>query len=110
MRPGRIDRIIDIPLPDTAGRRKIFRVHSRRMNLSKNISLDDIASVTDGLNGAQIKSICTEAGMFAIRAERKTVTYKDMMKAIKKVKEGKEEGGLLRIHGQIRRDGHPMFA
>ncbi|MDD1662890.1 MAG: proteasome-activating nucleotidase [Methanomicrobiales archaeon] len=85
LRPGRFDRIIEIPLPDTDGRLAILAIHTKGMNLDKSVSLKEIARATEGKNGADLKAICTEAGMFAIRADRTTVTQPDFMAAIEKV-------------------------
>ena len=92
LRPGRFDRIIEIPLPDLAARKEIFKIHTRNMNMVKSLKFDELAAKTEGATGADIKSICTEAGMFAIRDNRRRVMKKDFMAAIKKVLEEKEEG------------------
>lgn len=91
LRPGRFDRLIEIPLPDYDGRVEIFKIHTRRMNISPEVSLEDLASRTDSATGADIKAICTEAGMFAIREDRDMVTLSDFERAISKVL-GKIEG------------------
>lgn len=97
LRPGRIDRIVEIPLPDISSRIEIFRVHTRRMNLDNEVSLEAISLITEGFNGAQIKSCCTEAGMFAIRSRRSAVTLQDFKRAIRKVMEGASSpSGMLR--------------
>ncbi|MGA1793261.1 MAG: proteasome-activating nucleotidase [Thermoplasmatota archaeon] len=111
LRPGRLDRVIEIPLPDQSSRKEIFRIHTKRMNISKEVSLDELAAIADGFNGAQIKAVCTEAGMFAIREERTTVNLKDIKEAIKKVRESGTEGSLLSLHkGPTRKEGYSMFA
>jgi len=111
LRPGRLDRIIEITLPDQTARREIFRIHTGRMNLKKEIVLDELAAMADGFNGAQIKAVCTEAGMFAIRDERKNVTIKDFKDALKKVKDSDAEGDILSLHtGQTKADRYSMFA
>ncbi|NJE11449.1 proteasome-activating nucleotidase [Thermococcus sp. MAR1] len=84
LRPGRFDRLIEVPLPDFKGRLEILKVHTRKMNL-KDVDLRVIAEMTDGASGADLKAIATEAGMFAIRARREYVTQEDFMKAIEKV-------------------------
>ena len=83
LRPGRFDRIILVPYPDYNARVEILRIHTRRMNL-KDVNLESIAKKTDGFSGADLKVICMEAGMFAIRNERDFVTQEDFEKAIKK--------------------------
>lgn len=99
LRPGRFDRLIEIPLPDYEGRVEIFKVHTRRMNLDSNIDLEDIAGRVENLSGADIKSLCTEAGMFTIRDGREAVTLQDFENAILKgrgrLEEGREEAGVM---------------
>ncbi|MGV9102498.1 MAG: proteasome-activating nucleotidase [Promethearchaeia archaeon] len=85
LRPGRFDRIIDFPMPDSASRREIFKIHSRGMNLDSELSFDYLVSATNGQTGADIKAICTEAGMFAIREGRTLVKQSDFRNAISKV-------------------------
>ncbi|MDD1657226.1 MAG: proteasome-activating nucleotidase [Methanomicrobiales archaeon] len=85
LRPGRFDRIIEIPLPDAEGRLAILKIHTRGMNLDDGVVLREVANLTEGKNGADLRAICTEAGMFAIRAERTTVTQADFVSAIEKV-------------------------
>ncbi|MBU4139824.1 MAG: proteasome-activating nucleotidase [Euryarchaeota archaeon] len=92
LRPGRFDRIIEIPLPDAEGRREILRIHTRNMKLD-NVKFDELLKITDGLSGADLKAIVTEAGMFVIRRKGKAVTLKDFNDAYNKmiVKETKDE-------------------
>ena len=85
LRPGRFDRLIEIPLPDFEGRVEIFKIHTRKMNLAKDVDFEELARNTEGASGADIKAICTEAGMFAIRENRNCVSSEDFMKAIDKV-------------------------
>jgi len=87
LRPGRFDRIINIGLPDIDGRTEIFRIHTSYMNVEGHIDARLLASMTDGASGAEIKSICTEAGMLAIRDGRDCVTRSDFEKAKVKVME-----------------------
>ena len=84
LRPGRFDRLIEVPLPDFKGRLEILRVHTRRMSL-KDVDLRIIAELTEGASGADLKAIATEAGMFAIRDRRDYVTQDDFLKAVEKV-------------------------
>lgn len=84
LRPGRFDRLIEVPLPDFRGRLEILRVHTRRMNL-KDVDLRIVAELTEGASGADLKAIATEAGMFAIRDRREYVTQDDFLRAIEKV-------------------------
>jgi proteasome regulatory subunit len=85
LRPGRFDRIIEIPLPDIEGRLAILNVHSRKMHLDEEVNLREIAYLTDGKNGADLRAICMEAGMFAIRKEHEGITRSDFLNAIEKV-------------------------
>lgn len=84
LRPGRFDRLIEVPLPDFKGRLEILKVHTRKMNL-RDVDLRIIAELTEGASGADIKAITTEAGMFAIRNRREYVTQEDFLKAVEKV-------------------------
>ena len=85
LRPGRFDRIIEFPLPDDSSRLEIFKIHTRGMNIAKEIDFSQLISMTKEVTGADIKSICTEAGMFAIRDGRVCVTRDDFRKAVEKV-------------------------
>ncbi len=85
LRPGRFDRIIEIPLPDPQGRLSIMKIHTKGMNLGENVDLAEVARLTEGKNGADLRAVCMEAGMFAIRSEHETVTQDDFMKAIDKL-------------------------
>jgi len=87
-RPGRLDRKIEFALPDLEGRTKIFEIHSRTLNVEKNIRWELLARLCPNTTGAEIRSVCTEAGMFAIRARRKAITEKDLLDAIQKVIKG----------------------
>jgi proteasome regulatory subunit len=85
LRPGRFDRLIDIPLPTYEARVEIVKIHTSGMNLAQEIDAEKIAKVTEGASGADIKAIAMEAGMFAIRAERESVTAADFDDAVRKV-------------------------
>jgi proteasome regulatory subunit len=85
VRPGRFDRIIEIPMPDYEGRLEIFKIHTKRMTLDKKVNLKELANKGEGLNGAEIKAICTEAGMFAIRQEQESVSMENFRCAMEKV-------------------------
>jgi proteasome regulatory subunit len=100
LRPGRFDRIIEIPVPTYQGRAEIFRIHSRGMAVRDPIDFEALASRCDGATGADIRAICTEAGMWAIREERDSVTLTDFERAIEKVI-GEEE---------LRKESVTMFA
>ncbi|MBA7553135.1 ATP-dependent zinc metalloprotease FtsH [subsurface metagenome] len=93
LRPGRFDRIIEIPMPTSESRRDIFNIHLDSMRLSGGLDLDYLTLMTEGATGADIKNICTEAGMFAIRANRDHVINEDFLDAIKKITSEKETAG-----------------
>jgi proteasome regulatory subunit len=85
LRPGRFDRIIDFPIPDEASRLEIFKIHTRGMNIDSEVDYDQLVILTRDLTGADIKAICTEAGMFTIRENRVCVLKEDFQKAIEKI-------------------------
>lgn len=85
-RPGRLDRLTEVPLPTEEAIKDIFNIHSAKMNIGK-IDVDKIAKAMDGFSGAQIKSAVTEAGYFAIRENRTKVKEEDFYRAIEKVAE-----------------------
>merc|ERR1711942_658231 len=85
MRPGRLDRKIEFGLPDLEGRSGIFKIHARSMSVEKDIRYELLARLCPNSTGAEIRSVCTEAGMFAIRARRKVATEKDFLDAVHKV-------------------------
>ncbi|MCE4615379.1 MAG: proteasome-activating nucleotidase [Desulfurococcales archaeon] len=86
LRPGRFDRVIEIPSPNLDGRIEIFRIHTRKMKLSKDVDYRKLAEITEGFTGADIKAACTEAGYNALRANRRSVRMKDFIDAIDFVK------------------------
>ncbi|MEM0490061.1 MAG: proteasome-activating nucleotidase [Ignisphaera sp.] len=85
LRPGRFDKIIEIPLPDIRGRYEILKIHTRKMPLAHDVDLIEIAKLTEGATGAEIKAICTEAALRAIREGRDIVTSNDFTYSIAKV-------------------------
>ncbi|MES1904384.1 MAG: 26S protease regulatory subunit 8, partial [Paramarteilia canceri] len=85
LRPGRIDRKIEFPAPTEQARLDILKIHSKRMNLTRSINLKKIAQNITGASGAEIKGICTEAGMYALRERRVHVTQEDFEMAVSKV-------------------------
>jgi len=86
LRPGRFDRIIEIPLPDETGRLSILKVHCRALMVDETVDLREVARQTEGKNGADLRAICMEAGMFAIRKERPAITQEDFRAAITKIR------------------------
>ncbi len=85
LRPGRFDRIIEIPLPDEKGRLEIFKIHTRKMALDNDVDIDKLVKLTNDLTGADIKAIVTEAGMFVIRRRDRTIKMNDFIDAYHKV-------------------------
>ena len=71
MRPGRLDRKVEFGLPDLEGRSNIFKIHARSMSVERDIRYDLLARLCPNSTGAEIRSVCTEAGMYAIRSRRK---------------------------------------
>ncbi|EDO18490.1 hypothetical protein Kpol_1032p87 [Vanderwaltozyma polyspora DSM 70294] len=88
LRPGRIDRKVEFSLPDLEGRANIFRIHTKAMSVERGIRWELISRLCPNSTGAELRSVCTEAGMFAIRARRKVATEKDFLKAVDKVING----------------------
>jgi 26S proteasome regulatory subunit T1 len=87
-RPGRLDRKIEFGLPDLDGRTHIFKIHAQSMSVATGIRYELLARLCPNATGADIRSVCTEAGMYAIRARRKSVLEKDFLEAINKVIKG----------------------
>jgi len=85
LRPGRIDRKIEFPAPNEDARLDILSIHSRKMNLTRGINLRKIAELMPGASGAEVKGVCTEAGMFALRERRVHVTQEDFEMAVAKI-------------------------
>lgn len=92
IRPGRIDRKIEFPLPDVKTKRRIFGIHTSRMSLDDDVSIEELIPAKNDLSGADIKAICTEAGLLALRERRMRVNGEDFRKAKEKVLYCKTEG------------------
>ena len=92
LRPGRFDRIIEIPMPSMEGRLKILEIHSRKMKTDEDVDLVEIAKTTDEASGADLKAIVVEAGMNALRRNATSVARDDFEKAIRKVLGDEVEG------------------
>lgn len=90
LRPGRLDRKIEIHLPNEQGRLDILKIHAMPIAKRGDIDYEAVVKLSDGFNGADLRNVCTEAGMFAIRAERDYVVDEDFMKAVRKVLESKK--------------------
>lgn len=85
LRPGRFDRIIEIPLPNREARESIMKIHTSGMNLDEDVNLKLISDMAEGASGADLKSLSTEAGMCAIREERTTIYQSDFEGAAVKI-------------------------
>lgn len=82
LRSGRIDRKIEFPSPDIFSREKILQIHCRKLQISEDLKLLEVAKITENFNGAQLKAICIEAGMNAIRSCRKKIFQHDFIEAL----------------------------
>tara|TARA_S200000501_G_scaffold153244_1_gene144440 strand:- start:29864 stop:31078 length:1215 start_codon:yes stop_codon:yes gene_type:complete len=94
LRPGRFDRIVEIPLPDEDGRLSILKVHTKNTPISNRIKLEEIASKTDGFSGAEIKSLVVEAGVSAISKGNKKITKSDFLNSLEKLTLNSEKGRI----------------
>jgi len=90
LRPGRLDRKIEIPLPNEQGRLDVIKIHAAPITKHGEIDFEAIVKLSDGFNGADLRNVCTEAGLFAIRAERDYVLDEDFMKATRKLADNKK--------------------
>tara|TARA_B100000965_G_scaffold174520_1_gene145649 strand:- start:1140 stop:2423 length:1284 start_codon:yes stop_codon:yes gene_type:complete len=93
LRPGRFDRVIEIPIPDDVGRKAILKLNIDKMS-TKKIQLKSIIDKTAGFSGAEIKATCVEAGMIAIRQGRGYITQDDFLESVKRINVKKINGGL----------------
>ncbi|MBW3583926.1 MAG: proteasome-activating nucleotidase [Euryarchaeota archaeon] len=103
LRPGRFDRIIEVPLPSVDGLAQVLKIHAGKMRLDKDVDLTALAHKMTGASGADVKSICTESGMYAIRDGRKKVQQADFLRALRKI------WGEDMSHGNLTQ-GEAMFA
>ncbi|WP_330632649.1 proteasome-activating nucleotidase Pan1 [Halocatena halophila] len=94
LRPGRFDRLIEVPKPDETGREMIFKIHTRSMNVADDVEFEALAELTGSASGADINAICTEAGMFAIRDDRETVTREDFEAAWEKISDTEDDDSV----------------
>ncbi|MBE6499339.1 MAG: AAA family ATPase [Methanobrevibacter thaueri] len=101
LRPGRFDRFIEVPLPNEDGRREILKIHTKNMSFDEEADVDLLADLTDGLSGADLKAVCTEAGMFAIRDKREKITVDDFMKAVDKVLDKTKEDEMFKTEAGV---------
>lgn len=90
LRPGRLDRKIEIPLPNEQGRLEVLKIHATPIAKHGDFDWEAVVKLSDGFNGADLRNICTEAGLFAIRGDREYVIQEDFMKAVRKIAENKK--------------------
>jgi cell division protease FtsH len=95
LRPGRFDRRVEVNLPDRNGREAILKVHTRNVPLDEDVSLEEVASTTPGLSGAELRNLVNEAALLAARRDQSTVRQKDFMDALEKIVLGPERSLLL---------------
>ena len=101
LRPGRFDRIIKIPLPEEKARLKIIKIHTAKMAIAKGVNYKKMAAETDGLSGADLRAVCVEAGMGAIKNKRTKVSYKDFTLALEKIKNRLNETDISEPEGGL---------
>mmetsp|Transcript_41979 Transcript_41979/g.65595 ORF Transcript_41979/g.65595 Transcript_41979/m.65595 type:complete len:384 (+) Transcript_41979:3721-4872(+) len=92
LRPGRLDRKIMVPLPSIKAKKEILKIHLNKLKNCKHIDMEKILDFSDGFNGADLRNVCTEAGLFAIRNEREYITEQDLILAVKKLQNTKKKG------------------
>ncbi|MGC8631681.1 MAG: proteasome-activating nucleotidase [Thermoprotei archaeon] len=92
LRPGRFDRLVEIPLPDKSGREEILKIYLKKIKLDGTIDLPYLVNSTEGMSGAELKEIITEAGMNAIRDSRRSVRMADLNLSLTAIKKKKEKG------------------
>jgi len=91
LRSGRLDRKVEFPLPDEEGRANILRIHSNKMNVNlESVNFEELARSTDDFNGAQLKAVCVEAGMLALRRDATELQHEDFMAGIAEVQAKKK--------------------
>eukprot|EP00244_Chara_vulgaris_P000601 TRINITY_DN10_c1_g2_i2.p1 TRINITY_DN10_c1_g2~~TRINITY_DN10_c1_g2_i2.p1 ORF type:complete len:447 (+),score=130.96 TRINITY_DN10_c1_g2_i2:300-1640(+) len=90
MRSGRLDRKIELPHPSEEARARILQIHSRKMNVNPDVNFEELARSTDDFNGAQLKAVCVEAGMLALRRDAIEVNHEDFVEGIVQVQAKKK--------------------
>jgi len=95
LRAGRLDRKIEIPLPNEVGRLEVLKIHAQGVSKEGDIDYEAIVKMSDGFNGADLRNLVTEAGMFAIREEREAITQADLMAATRKIVDVKKLEGKI---------------
>jgi len=98
LRPGRFDRMIEFPIPTEEAREAIFKIHTRKLSITEGVNFKKLVNMTEGATGADIKAICTEAGMFAIRKDANIILEEDFIEAcskvLNKIKDNLQSSGL----------------
>lgn len=95
LRAGRLDRKIEIPLPNEAGRLEVLKIHAAGVQKEGEIDFESVVKMSDGLNGADLRNVITEAGLFAIKDYRDAVNQDDFNRAVRKVAESKKLEGKI---------------
>ena len=91
LRSGRLDRKIELPLPDELSRVRILQIHSRKMSVDKgSVNFEELARITDDFNGAMLKAVCVEAGMFALRRDAAVSVHEDFVEGTVQVQAKKK--------------------
>lgn len=90
LRSGRLDRKVEFPMPDEEARENILKIHSRRMTVNSDVNFAELARTTDDMNGAQLKAVCVEAGMLALRHDRLYVCHEDFVEGVSTVQARKK--------------------
>ncbi|XP_017122151.1 26S proteasome regulatory subunit 10B [Drosophila elegans] len=90
LRPGRLDRKLEIPLPNEVARMDILKIHAGPLSKRGEIDYEAVVKLSDMFNGADLRNICTEAGLFALRSDREYVVQEDFMKAVRKIADNKK--------------------
>ncbi len=101
LRPGRFDRIIKIPLPEEDARMKIIKIHTSKMSVAKGVKYNNIIDETEGFSGADLRALCVEAGMNAIKSRRTQITYKNFTEALEKIKNRLNETDISEPEGGL---------
>jgi len=90
LRSGRLDRKIEFPLPNEEARVRILQIHSRKMNVNSDVNFEELSRITGDFNGAQLKAVCVEAGMIALRREGTEINHEDFTEAVSEVQAKKK--------------------
>jgi 26S proteasome regulatory subunit T5 len=90
LRSGRIDRKVEFKLPNEEACARIMQIHSRKMNCSPDVNYEELGRCCDDFNGAQLKAVCVEAGMLALRREGTEIGHEDFMEGITQVQAKKK--------------------